>query len=252
MKDFEMNLQLFAGEEDDFILPDDDFDSAEPEADEIEVEETTPEPVPEPYKLKVKFNHEDMEIPEDEAVPLIQKGLNYDKLQDRYNQIQNDPRLSKYDKVSQVSKLLGYQSDEQMIDALYQNYYQLTAQTRGLTPQQIQREHELNQEREQFQQEKQTAQQQRQTNVMYDKFMSTFPDVQTKDIKPETWEKVRGGMDLTTAYVEQKNSELTEKYKLLEQKLKNKNAAPVSGVTTHGATTTQGKDPFELGFDSVK
>ena len=45
------NLQLFA-EEDDFILPDDDFDSAEPEADEIEVEETTPEPVPEPYKAQ--------------------------------------------------------------------------------------------------------------------------------------------------------------------------------------------------------
>lgn len=248
----EMNLSI---EEDDFILPDDDLpvdDSAEPEADEIEVEETTPEPEPEPYKLKIKYNHEDMEIPEDEAIPLIQKGMNYDKLQERYNQIQNDPRLSKYDKVSQVSQLLGYQSDDQLIDALYQNYYQLTAQQRGLTPQQIQKEHELNQEQERLQQEKQSAQQRQERSAMYDRFLTSFPDVQTKDIKPETWEKVRAGMDLTTAYVEQQNAELREKYKVLEQKMKNKNTAPVSGVTTHGATNTQGKDPFEMGFDSVK
>ena len=87
------------------------------------------------YKLKIKYNHKEMEIPEDEAIPLIQKGMNYDKLQERYNAIQNDPRLSRYQKIEQISKLLSYQSDEQLIDALYQNYYQLTAQRRNYSQQ---------------------------------------------------------------------------------------------------------------------
>lgn len=254
-----INLQLFAGEgenddiqlfDDDIILPD---ESAEPQADEQPAEDTTPEAEkqPEPYKLKVKFNHQEMEIPENEAIPLIQKGLNYDKLQERLNSIQNDPRLSKYEKVQQVSKLLGYQTEDQLIDALYQNYYQLTAQQRGLTPEQIRKEHELNQERERLQREKEAAQKQQQTNAMYERFLQTFPNVQPQDIKPETWEKVRNGMDLTTAYVQQQNEELRTQLQLLKQKEKNKNQAPVGGVTQHGTTDVTAKDPFLEGFDEI-
>ena len=113
-----------------------------------------------------------------------------------------------------------YQSDEQLIDALYQNYYQLIAQQRGLTPEQIQREHELNQERQRLQQEQETIQQQQQANAMYERFLQSFPNVQPHDIKPETWEKVRNGMDLTAAYVQQKNEELETQLKLLKQKKK--------------------------------
>ena len=271
MKDlFKMNLQLFAEEDDailpdeDIILPDDDTTDEEPtepqadeepaelQADEEPAEDTTPEADTKPYKIKIKYNHEEMEIPVDEAVPLIQKGMNYDKLQERYNAIQNDPRLSKYQKIEQVSKLLGYQSDEQLIDALYQNYYQLTAQQRGLTPQQIQKEHELNQERERLQQEQEAIQKQQQANAMYERFIQTFPDVLPEDIKPETWEKVKNGMDLTTAYVQQVNEELQKQIQLLKQKEKNKNQAPVGGVTQHGSTDTQKSDPFLEGFDSIE
>jgi len=253
MKDLEMNLQLFAGEEDDFILPDDDFDSAEPQADDIPAEDTTPEPEikPEPYKLKVKYNHEDMEIPEDEAVPLVQKGLNYDKLQERYDQIQNDPRLSKYEKVQQVSGLLGYQSDDQLLEALYQTYYQNVAEQKGLTPEQIQKEHEIQQREAQLNAKEKTEQQQRENNAMYDRFLTAYPDAKAQDIKPETWAKVKAGMDLTSAYTQQINEGLQSQIKMLKQKEKNKTQAPVGGVTTHGATSTQGKDPFEMGFDSV-
>ena len=87
---------------------------------------------------------------------------------------------------------------------------------------------------------------------MYERFLQAFPDVQTKDIKPETWEKVRNGMDLTAAYVQQKNEELETQLKLLKQKEKNKNQAPVGGVTQHGSTDTQKSDPFLEGFDSIE
>jgi hypothetical protein len=264
MKDlFKMNLQLFAEEDDvilpdeDIILPDDDTtdeEPAEPQAGEEPAEDTTPEAdtKPEPYKLKIKYNHEEMEIPEDEAVPLIQKGMNYDKLQERYNQIQNDPRLSKYEKVQQVSKLLGYQSDDQLLDALYQTYYQTTAQEQGLTPEQVRKEHELQQKEAQLSAKEKAELQERQKTEMYDRFLTAYPNVKPQDIKPETWEKVKAGIDLTVAYTQQVNEELQAQIKMLKQKEKNKNQAPVGGVTQHGSTDTQKIDPFLEGFDSIE
>lgn len=254
-----INLQLFAGEgenddiqlfDDDIILPD---ETAEPQAGEEPAEDTTPEAdtKPEPYKLKIKYNHEEMEIPEDEAIPLIQKGMNYDKLQERYNAIQNDPRLSKYEKVQQVSKLLGYQSDDQLLDALYQTYYQTIAQEQGLTPEQVRKEYELQQKEAQLIAKEKAELQERQKTEMYDRFLTAYPNVKPQDIKPETWEKVKAGIDLTVAYTQQVNEELQAQIKMLKQKEKNKSQAPVGGVTEHGTTNTQGKDPFEIGFDSV-
>ena len=107
-----MDLQLFADFED-AILPD-DFDmedtstqeesqteeGLELESDTTQTEEQT-DPIEEPEvpaKFKVKFNHEEKELGYDEAVPLIQKGMNYDKLQERLQALESDPRLSYVEK----------------------------------------------------------------------------------------------------------------------------------------------------------
>ncbi len=232
------------------IMPD---ETAIPEAEGTEQPELTttePEPTQEPHKLKVKYNHQDIELGEDEAVPLIQKGMNYDKLQEKYNAIQSDPRLSKADKVKQVSELLGYQSDDELLEALYQTYYQSAAEQQGLTPEQIRRDHELKQRENALNQKEQTLTQKHQTEAMYERFLSAFPNAKPEDIKPETWQKVQSGMDLTTAYVMQKNQDLADRLKRLEQNQKNKNIAPVSGVTAHGSQDPAGEDDFLAGFNS--
>jgi hypothetical protein len=41
------------------------------------------EPTPEPQKIKVKYNHQELELPYEEAVKHIQKGMNYDKAVER-------------------------------------------------------------------------------------------------------------------------------------------------------------------------
>jgi len=44
------------------------------------------EPTPEPQRIKVKYNHQELEIPYEEAVQHIQKGMNYDKAVERARQ----------------------------------------------------------------------------------------------------------------------------------------------------------------------
>lgn len=250
--------------DDDAILPDDD--AAEPQVENQDNqpngEDTKPpeeakEEPKEPYKFKVKFNHEEMEIAEPDAIPLIQKGLNYDKLQERYNAIQNDPRLSKYEKVEKISKLLGYQTDDQLIEALYNLHYQTVANQRGLTPEQVRKEIELQEKeaqikaKEKAEQEKEKAdQEKKQREAMYERFLERFPDVKPEDIKLETWEKVKNGMDLIAAYIEQRNQDLETQLKLIKQKEKNKSTAPVGGVTNHGSIDPTAEDDFLAGFNS--
>jgi hypothetical protein len=46
----------------------------------------TPEPTPEPQTFKVKYNHQEIEIPYEEATTHIQKGMNYEKAVERAKQ----------------------------------------------------------------------------------------------------------------------------------------------------------------------
>lgn len=215
------------------------------------VEDTKPtETVTEGPKMKLKYLHEEKEYPEDEVRTLAQKGLNYDRLQEKFEAIQNNPALAKYSKVEEISKLLGYQTDDELLDALYQTHYERTAETQGLTPAQIQKEHELAQkERALVEKETSSAQQQR-TNKMYADFATNFPDTKAEMIKPETWEKVNAGMDLSTAYTQQQNKDLMAELAVFKQNAKNSTKAPIGAVSTNGSDTTK-TDYFMDGFDSI-
>ncbi len=58
-----------------------------------------------PFRLKVKYNHEELLLPEDEAVMLAQKGLNYDKVLQSLNELKSDKGLML---LESLSKECGY------------------------------------------------------------------------------------------------------------------------------------------------
>lgn len=222
-------------------------ETTESTEDTTEVEAVTESP-----KVKLKYNHEEKEYSLDDVVPLAQKGLNYDKLQEKFDAIQNNPALAKYSKVEEVSKLLGYQTDDELLDALYQTHYERMAETQGLTPAQIQKEYELSQKEKAIQAKETTTAQQQRQDKMYADFATNFPDTKAEMIKPATWEKVNAGMDLSTAYTMQQNQDLQAELKIFKQNAENAKKAPIGSVSTHGSEASKSKDPFEMGFDSVK
>ena len=56
----------------------------------VENTEVVPETVQEMQKMKLKYNHQEVELPLDEVQILAQKGMNYDKLQEKLHQAENN------------------------------------------------------------------------------------------------------------------------------------------------------------------
>lgn len=252
--------------EEDYILPD-DFDAtpsaSEGTEDSIDTVETTntepaqdtkqaePTQNQEPYRLKVKYNHQEMEIPETEAIPLIQKGMNYDKTIERLNQLQNDPRLSFVEELARengmdveqyLSEVRRYREQERVNQLVQQNI-----------PEEYAREILENRKfREQFESEKQQEQRKKAEEAMYQEFFGAFPDVKPEEISTDTWQKVNAGIPLKYAFMEQRMNDMTSKVKMLEQNQQNKQKAPIStAVTSHGSESVESEDDFLAGFNSI-
>lgn len=216
---------------------------------EISTEDTKPvETATEQPKIKVKYNHEEMEYSTDDAVPLIQKGLNYDKLQEKFTELQGNPALTKFNKIQEVSTLLGYQSEDEMIEALFTTAHQNKADELGYTVDQIRKDYELTQRETAVKNQREAEEKKTKETKMYADFVQNFPGVTTEMINSETWARFDTGMDLSSAYVMQQNKELQDKVKALEQNSKNEKKAPISGVTQNGSDTTK-VDKFLVGFD---
>lgn len=255
-----LNLQLFSeGPEEDMILPDDFAEDAPPQA-EIEVPtdtvedtkptETVEEPTQETPKLKIKYNHEEREIDLEEAKVLAQKGMNYDKLQERVNQLQSNPAL---ELVQQQAERYGM-TVEQYVEEVRKADEQ--ARLDELLQQNIPEEYakemlENRKFREQYQAQQKAQEEQIRRDQEALDFVQTFPNVKKEDIKPETWAKIEQGVPLKFAYMEQMNQELMTRIQVLEQNQKNLQQAPVQGVSTHGHQEDAESDPFMEGFNSI-
>ncbi|MCU7522772.1 MAG: hypothetical protein HF312_21410 [Ignavibacteria bacterium] len=223
-------------------------ESSQPETEQAE--QTSP-------FLKVKYNKEEMELDEATARELAQKGLNYDKVQERLQALESDPRLTL---VEQLAQQQGMSVDE-YVEAVRQ--YQEEAQLNELIQQNIPEEYakemlENRRFREQLQQEQQQKQQEAQQQQEFQDFFKYFKEANGRDFIPETdtipdsvWQANQQGVPLRFAYAEHENQQLRHQLATLKKNQDNAKKAPVGGVTQHGSNETASTDPFLKGFMSI-
>ena len=91
----------------------DEFEGSggEPSADQVSDPISDPISDPAPQAIKVKFNHDEIEIPYEEAVQHIQKGMNYDKAVDRAKREAAEQSEAKYNRLMDAIKQYGYPGD---------------------------------------------------------------------------------------------------------------------------------------------
>lgn len=246
-------------EELDYILPDDYEEEAE-ETTEAETEESevaeegetaeeseqtkeaeNSEVVEERLEdLEIKFLHETKalkDIPKDELKALVQKGMNHDRINEKLTQANES--------LSQLSDLAtSYGMDlKGLIDTLFDNYFDQTAEREGITKEQVKAKYE---------QGKKNAEQK-----MYDRFIQSFPNVKGEQIPESVWQAVKDGEDLTSAYRNHLNDQQTNESKntikqlqteieALKNQLKTKEQnETVKKKAVVKATSNHGTDEFE-------
>jgi hypothetical protein len=259
----------------DYILPDDYVEEEVTQPDEEENEETieevtegneeteeveetaeeTTETVEdtEPVKelleeLEIKFLHDTKKLKDfnkDEIKTLVQKGMNHDRLNEKLTDVN-----TKLGSFQEIAELYGYDV-ETLSNALLNQYFDTKAEQEGTTPDLVKREHNLNKR------EKGRQAEAKQKDA-FEKFVDTYPNVKNEDITPLTWERVKNGLDLTTAYEMQLKDNQLEELKSTISKLQNevktvkqnadiKKKAVVKSTTKNGSDEV-GKDDFLEGL----
>ena len=277
-------------EEEDMILPD-DFDestpaevetSSETDLDEVlntnealdeslgEVDTKQDNSVNEEQKLlemlkgKVKYDHGEVQISSiDDVVTNYQKGLNYDRVQDKVKSYE-ESKTMQY--INEKAKELGFKTTDDYIESVKQFEIKQKEEKkqadieemldRGI-PDDIAkeiietrelREHLKKQEEEinKYKEEQKSAEQKQQEQI---EFLKAYPDIKAEDIPVEVFESTKDGKSLLTAYIEHENKQLKT---LLEQREKQDTNKSTNLVKkSNGDTQESDKDTFLQGFDEM-
>lgn len=240
-----------------------------------EAKEETKEETKEEFSwdnLDIKFLKEQKKLSDftpEEVQAYVQKGMNSDRLleklnnyESQINELQGSQDISLGRDIAELAKQSGYTPAE-YIEAIRNQMFENKAAANGTSADFERKEYEQSVKDQQIAAREQKiteAEEVKRTKAqednMYTKFIDTFPDVKNEQISQETWDRVKGGMDLTEAYNlqlthEKDNTinELMSKLKQQEQNYKNVQSAPVTGTTNNG-TGEQVDDDFMAGFNS--
>jgi hypothetical protein len=253
----------------DVILPDDYETPPEVEVTEEQietpvetVEDTNPTEQTEQEKqealqmLRVKYNKEEREIPIDEAIPLVQKGLNYDKTLERLQALESDPRLSFVEDLAQqfgmdvptYLEAVKQQREEERIQELVEQ---------GISQEVAQELLENRKFRDQFESEKRAKQEEEKKNQEFTEFFEYFREANGREFTPgqdNIPDEVLANKDvpLKYAFMQHENNQLRQQLQTHKQNESNKQKAPVGSVTAHGSTEVASEDLFMQGFNSIK
>lgn len=256
MKHFEMRqpyldtIDSMGGGDIDFSADTEDFSFEDEEAgeDTTPPEEPPAEETPEPYKLRVKYNHDELELAEDEAIPLIQKGMNYDKAVERAAQEARQQAIDDYI-ASQ-----GYEWKGQPIttEADYKMaLYEQGLMEKGVDPAEISK---LVQEHPDVRKAREIAEKQSKTEQStkeFRDFVAEYPEVKPEEIPREVFQyQQQTGKPLVDCMRWNENRLLKEQIKTLTQNIENSKKAPVGSVTSLGNEGTE-YDPFLEGFNGI-
>lgn len=247
---------------------DDDSNETEEEnqtdTDSEEEKEIDYTPFLEAISKKAKYNKEPVEVKNfDEVISNFQKGLNYDKMVEKYNNLEHSKVFSY---VSKKADELGMDVDEYMnqveqyekeqekakeqkrIDEMIANGVPEDVAKEVVATSQLRKQ--LQEEKNQLEKEKKEREENDKKNREYADFLEAFPDVKAEDIPKEVFLDAQKS-NLTAAYLKWQNAEQRKQIERLKQNEKNRSSS-VGSTTQFGSKDETGEtDLFLEGFNSV-
>lgn len=262
----------FFGDVDKEVINDLDGESNEGEEtgeeNQTETEETSKEEDKDNYKSlleelskKVKYNKESVTIDSiDDVVNNYQKGLNYDKLQERLNNLENSKAMSY---ITNKAQELGMSIDEYMDQV--ENYEKEQEKAREQekleemisngVPEDVAKEviatsqlrKELQAEKNQLEKEKKEREDKESKDKEYEEFIKEFPDVKAEDIPKDVFLNAQNS-SLREAYMKYQLEEQRKEIEILKKNNSNSSSS-VGSTTEFGGKDNKVSDAFLDGFD---
>ncbi|WP_026676770.1 hypothetical protein [Fictibacillus gelatini] len=172
--------------------------SQEPMQDNIQQQEQIQEPASEPQEqyFEVKYNKEPVKVPYEQAPEYIQKGLNYEKVQQRATEYEQH--------LNRLAQLSGYQTHDELIQAIEEAEQQRQMeeyQQAGIDPNMLNKFLENHPDIQFARELKAKQEEEAKFNSEMESFFEAHPEVQPKDIPAEVWAiREREGLPLIHAY----------------------------------------------------
>lgn len=219
-------------------------------------------PLLEELSKKVKYNKENVTIENlEDLINGYQKGLNYDKIQEKLENLQNSKAevylkkkadelgisVDEYmDQVEAYEKQQKAERDQERLEEMIENGVPEELAKEVIATAELRRQLQLK-ENELKEKEKQTEAKEKEEKE-YQEFLKNFPDVNPDKIPKEVFEEAVDS-DLSSAYMKYRLKELETQLKVAKQNEEN-SASTVGGVTETGTTKeNHTNDPFLEGFN---
>ena len=262
----------FFGDVDKEVINDLDGESNEGEEtgeeNQTETEETSKEEDKDDYKAlleelskKVKYNKESVQIDSiDDVVNNYQKGLNYDKLVEKLNNLEHSKAMSY---ITNKAEQLGMSIDEYMDQV--ENYEKEQEKERQQAkleemisngvPEDVAKEviatsqlrKELQAEKNQLEKEKKAKEDKELKDKEYEEFIKEFPDVKAEDIPKDVFLNAENS-SLREAYMKYQLEEQRKQIEILKKNNSNSSSS-VGSTTEFGGKDNKVSDAFLDGFD---
>ena len=194
----------------------------------------------EPTTLEINHLGEIKTVTLDEAKPLVQKGMDYDRIKQQRDGFK--AKIGDYEAfLSELSSVAGA-TPEQVIDLTRARMLVNREAAAGKTISEaealirVQRERatkaqEPAAEADNAQKEAKPAEAETRNRESFQRFAQNFPDVKAADIPKEVWDGFRDGGDLVGLYAIHQNKQLQQRIAVLEQNTKNKERSTGSRQT---------------------
>lgn len=147
--------------------------------------------------FKVKYNKEEIEVPYEQAPDYIQKGMNYDKVQQRADEYQQN--------LDRVARLSGYKDHNELLGAMEELEREQERQKyeqAGINPDKFKELVSELPEFKEMQEMKQRQQENQRLQSEADELFAEFPELTPEAIPQEAWQlKQNRGLSLLDAYL---------------------------------------------------
>ena len=238
------------------------------EENQTESEETSKEEDKDDYKAlleelskKVKYNKESVQIDSiDDVVNNYQKGLNYDKLVEKLNNLEHSKAMSYItnkatelgmsvddymEQVENYEKEQEKQREQEKLEEMISNGVPEDVAKEVIATSQLRKE--LQAEKNKLEKEKKEKLDKESKDKEYADFIKEFPDVNAEDIPKDVFLNAENS-SLREAYMKYQLEEQRKQIEILKKQNENKSSS-VGSTTEFGGKENKATDPFLEGWD---